>query len=117
MTLHGKNIIGNRLSAEGRETFRAVAPALDDQVEPPFFEATAEEVQQALELAHRAFCDCRPEAAQTASLLERIADEIEAVGEALIELLREGWDEPPLAVSPVAPTDGAEAGERAGDSR
>jgi len=86
MTLHGKNILGHRLSAAGSETFRAIDPALSGPIEPPFFVATAEEVDEAVGLADRAFRDGpAPEPAQTASLLERIADQIEAVGDELID--------------------------------
>jgi NADP-dependent aldehyde dehydrogenase len=87
MELHGRNIIGGRESfSEGDQTFRAFAPAEGQELEPAFHEATEAQVDSALELADRAFHEYRrrtPE--ETALFLERAADEIMALGDALIE--------------------------------
>ena len=53
MPLHGKNIIGRSLSAEGTRSIRVVNPATGQDLEPPFFDATPQEVARALELAGR----------------------------------------------------------------
>ncbi len=86
MPLHGKNILGSSLSAEGTQTFQAVDPATSQKLDTQFHPATPAEVDRALELAEHAFHARQtrdPE--QIAALLERIADEIEALGDELIE--------------------------------
>jgi NADP-dependent aldehyde dehydrogenase len=86
MALHGKNIIAGSLRGAGTETFQAINPATSTRLEPRFHNATQEELDKALELADRAFQSRGSvEPAQTAALLERIADEIEALGDALIQ--------------------------------
>jgi len=110
MPIHGKNLLGSSVVAAGTRTFRAVNPATGEQIEPPFFDATQEELDQALELADWAFqsrgsvvkkgtgpicrngpegashkLDLSPFSTRTAAFLERIADEIEALGDELIE--------------------------------
>ncbi|MHC4404493.1 MAG: aldehyde dehydrogenase family protein, partial [Planctomycetota bacterium] len=86
MTLCGKNILSSSVSAEGSDTFQAVNPATGETLAPPFHHATREEVEEALELAQLAY-EARGsvDSARTAAFLQRIADEIEAVGDALIE--------------------------------
>jgi len=86
MALHGKNIVGSSLLGADTETFQAINPATSRKLEPGFHNATQAELDQALELADRAFGSRGSvEPAQTAALLERIADEIEALGDELIE--------------------------------
>jgi NADP-dependent aldehyde dehydrogenase len=86
MPLHGKNIIGQSLAAAGSETFQAVDPATSQTLDPAFHHATQEELDRAVHLADQAFqarhAAC-PE--RTAAFLRRIADEIEALGDELIE--------------------------------
>lgn len=86
MQLHGRNLIGGEVSTASRETFRAVNPATSEELSPPYYEATDEEIGLAAEMAAEAFDDYRarpPE--QKAALLDRIATEIEALGDALLE--------------------------------
>jgi NADP-dependent aldehyde dehydrogenase len=86
MALHGKNFLGSTLSARGDKTFRGYDPRLAKALETEFHEATGEEIQRALELATGAFAELRQRSPQEiAALLERIADEIEALGDSLIE--------------------------------
>jgi len=86
MPLHGKNIIGRALSAEGESTFQAIDPATGEKLETRFHDATPEEVERAVQLAAGAFEARRPpDPAQTARLLQRIADRIEALGDELID--------------------------------
>ncbi|MBN2473524.1 MAG: aldehyde dehydrogenase (NADP(+)) [Pirellulales bacterium] len=86
MPLHGKNIIGNRLSAEGKRTRHAVNPATGERLATAFHDATTGEVDRALTLADRAFRHRRPRnPQQDADLLKRIADEMEALGDELID--------------------------------
>jgi 2,5-dioxopentanoate dehydrogenase len=86
MRLHGKNMIGGNLSAEGTGTFSAFAPRTSETLSPPFFEATTAEVDRAAVLASEAaaaFAACSGE--HVAGLLESIVQEIVALGDALIE--------------------------------
>jgi 2,5-dioxopentanoate dehydrogenase len=86
MELHGKNIIAGRAVEVGGKTFQAFAPALGKSIEPRFESATADQVDLALVAAESAFHEYRrlsPE--RRASFLEKIADEIVALGDELIE--------------------------------
>jgi 2,5-dioxopentanoate dehydrogenase len=86
MRLEGSHFIGNDRSAQGGDTFRGVDPSAARELDPPYREATAEEIDRAARLAAAAFEDFRarpPE--QKAALLDRIASEIEALGDPLID--------------------------------
>ena len=88
MQLTGDLFIGRGRVATG-ERFRAVDPATGDLLEPEFSAAGAAEVERACALAEAAFeryAELHVE--QRAAFLERIADEIEALGDALIERAR-----------------------------
>ena len=86
MSLHGKNIIGNSLSAEGTQSFQAINPATGEQLDTLFHNATPAEVDAAVELAEGAFRNRQTvDPPRRASLLRRIADEIEALGDELID--------------------------------
>lgn len=85
MELHGKNFIGGELSALGKVAFNAVNPASGTTLPPSFFEGTVDEVEQALSLASETFPEYRAlPPALRATLLERIADEVSALGDDLI---------------------------------
>ena len=91
MQLTGRHCIGTETSAAAGETvrgetFRGVNPATRQELDPPYPEATNEEVDRAARLAADAFDDFRsrpPE--QRAKLLDAIATEIENLGDALVE--------------------------------
>jgi NADP-dependent aldehyde dehydrogenase len=88
MQLHGKSIIGGKLSSGGSETFSVTAPVTKQELLPPFYKATEAEIDDALDLAAQAFESYRtlpPE--KIAGFLDRIAEEIMQLGE---ELLRRG---------------------------
>jgi len=86
MPLHGQNIIGGSLSAEGPRTFQAIAPATGEKLDTPFHDASTVEVDRALQLADGAFHARYPRnPEQDAALLKRTADEIEALGDELID--------------------------------
>ena len=86
MKLHGRNLIAGEVSAQSRETFRAALSSAAAQEDTAFHEASEEEVGHAARLAGEAFEDFRARPpGQRAALLERIAAEIEALGDALIE--------------------------------
>ncbi len=86
MTLTGQQLLGNRESAESRDTFHARNPALATELDPPYHEATVDEIHAALVLARDAFPRYRqlsPEA--RADFLEAIAEETLALGDAFLE--------------------------------
>ncbi|MDO1448907.1 aldehyde dehydrogenase (NADP(+)) [Rhodocytophaga aerolata] len=86
MTLTGQHIIGNSFSNQGTQTFTGINPATNNKLETTFYEATQAEVDQAVQLAAKAFFAYRktsPE--QKATFLERIAEEIMALGDLLIK--------------------------------
>jgi NADP-dependent aldehyde dehydrogenase len=85
MELTGKNIIGHALQAAGNETFFAVNPSSGEEIEPGFSEASSEEIDAAIQKAGAAFQVYRNKSGkEKAELLEAIADEIMALGDALI---------------------------------
>ncbi len=86
MQLHGKNFIGGTLSAEGEDTFQARNPITGDPLEPTFHEARADEVNRAAEMAALAFQERDHRSSdRTAELLEHIAEELEAIGQPLLD--------------------------------
>jgi NADP-dependent aldehyde dehydrogenase len=86
MTQTGKQMIGSMFSAEGSETFNAVNPATGEILEPSYYEATADEVDRAFQAAEKAFWvyrQTRP--VERAAFLDKIAEKIVALGDALIK--------------------------------
>src|SRR5215470_9345051 len=86
MVLHGSNFIGMQLSSAGPKTFFGFDPRAGKQLDTPFHEATEEEINRSLELAANAFPILRETLPQViAGFLERIATEIEQLGDRLID--------------------------------
>src|SRR3954454_12744974 len=87
MELHGKSIIGGKLAAgTGASTFQAVNAATGESLQPIFHEATAAEADQALILAEKALEDYRRQSAENiAGFLDRIAEEILALSDELLQ--------------------------------
>ena len=85
MNLHGKNFIGDQLGSGTGETFHAANPA-DSSTLPPAFQVAGEnDVKVVMELAETAFEIFRETTGeQRAVFLERIADEIMALGDELL---------------------------------
>ncbi len=84
--MHGKNIIGNTLSNVGGKTFQATNPATSEKLATAFYEATEAEINQAAELATAAFPQYRACSKEgRAAFLDRIAEEILALGDELIQ--------------------------------
>ncbi|AXT21140.1 aldehyde dehydrogenase family protein [Flavobacteriaceae bacterium AU392] len=82
----GKNYIGNQLKAEGTETYKTFNPQLNIENVTTFVEATSDEIDQAAVLASKAFKEYQELSGQKkAEFLNAIADEIEALGDVLIE--------------------------------
>lgn len=83
----GKNYIGNQLKAEGTTTHKTVNPKLNTQNSTPFFQATLNEVNEAVELADSAFKVYRNiPGKQRAAFLNTIADEILALDTELTDM-------------------------------
>jgi len=82
----GKNYIGNRQSAKGNKTYKTFNPQLNIENEYVFVEATSEEIDEAVALAHEAFKTFRTLSGdKKADFLNAIADEILALDDELIK--------------------------------
>ena len=86
LSLHGKNILGGVLADTAGHTFHAISPLNGETLEPAFHEASHAEVDRALAHAEDAFGIYRRTPAETrAVFLETIAEEILALGDALLQ--------------------------------
>lgn len=83
----GKNYIGNQLSATGNKTFKTFNPLLNIENQWEITEASQDEVNQATELAAEAFKTySKTSGSKKAEFLRAIADEIETLGDELLEV-------------------------------
>src|SRR6516162_9777642 len=86
MNLHGTNFIGDRLTSPSREVVHAVNPLLNTPLEPAFHKAELKDVDAVMALAESASLPYRHTTGeQRAVFLERIADEIMALGDDLLQ--------------------------------
>jgi NADP-dependent aldehyde dehydrogenase len=86
MTLTGHMLIGQHTVAGNREAIRGINPATDTALEPAYAGGSAEHVEQACALAWAAFDAYRETPLNVrAEFLESIAEEIEALGDELID--------------------------------
>lgn len=86
LELHGQQLIGNEASAEGPDTFHGMNPATGAQLPTAFHEATAGEIDRAMQLAADVFNEYRARSVEDrATFLETIADEVDALGDQLLE--------------------------------
>ena len=86
MNLNGLNFSGKTRTGRGTITFYGVNPATGEQLTPGYLEATAVEVDDAVQKAAAAFGQYRNKTGQErAPFLETIAEEIMALGGDLIE--------------------------------
>lgn len=86
MPLHGQNIVGNEISCCGGQSFRGINPATGAELEGEFIDADPQEIDRAMRLADTAFDAYRARTAQErAAFLDRIAAEIDSIGDALID--------------------------------
>ncbi|MFT3746110.1 MAG: aldehyde dehydrogenase (NADP(+)) [Pyrinomonadaceae bacterium] len=84
--LTGRSIIGSARGKEGGKTFQAFNPLTGDSVEPSFHSASLDELNRAAELAEQArITYSRLSGKERAKFLRAIADNIEALGDILIE--------------------------------
>lgn len=85
MTLHGNQLIAGEPSAENPGVFHAVNPATGLSLDPPFAKATPKEIDRAMNAAAEAFESFRLTTGdERGDLLDAIADNIEALGDALL---------------------------------
>jgi NADP-dependent aldehyde dehydrogenase len=86
MTLTGHHFIAGREAPCNRSPFHATNANTGEQLEPAFCEATADHANEALLAADGAFDALRTASAETrARLLETLAEEIVALGDALLD--------------------------------
>jgi alpha-ketoglutaric semialdehyde dehydrogenase len=86
MNLHGNSFIGDRLSAGTGERLQAISPLDGAPLPPGFCLAGEREVDEAMTLAEAGFATYRETRGEArAAFLERIAEEILALGADLIE--------------------------------
>ena len=85
-TLTGVNFTGYSTSATSNQTFQAFSPSLNSFLEDKFSLATETELEYVLQLANKAFATYRAlPTNKRAEFLDAIAEEIMALGDALIE--------------------------------
>ncbi len=84
--IFGKNYIGNQQSAQGSKTYKTFNPQLNIENETVFTEATSQEIDDAVQLASKAFKTYRSISGEKkATFLNAIADEILALDDELIK--------------------------------
>ena len=86
MTISGEHIIASTFSQPSSDTFRATNPVSGETLPTDFAEATSDEINRAVEQAEVAFQTYRKKSGtQKADFLEKIGEEIMALGDELIE--------------------------------
>ncbi len=84
MSLHGKSLIAGVLAEKSARAFQAVSPLDGTALPTVFHESPLDEIDRALTLADGAFPALR-DAERRAALLEKIAEEILALGDDLLQ--------------------------------
>ncbi|POR28404.1 aldehyde dehydrogenase (NADP(+)) [Flavobacterium columnare] len=83
----GKNYIGTNLVAGGTKVLKTFNPELNEENSWDFIEATTEEIEQAVQLANKAYQEYKNVSGKRKALfLNAIADEILALGDTLLEV-------------------------------
>ncbi|WP_394994629.1 aldehyde dehydrogenase (NADP(+)) [Emticicia sp.] len=86
MQITGRNIIGFETFSEGTVAIQAINPATGETLAPLFYKATTDELNYAADKAAKAFQIYRKKSGfEKASFLEKIAEEIENLGDLLTE--------------------------------
>jgi len=86
MNLHGKSLLAGKPVESSARSFRAISPLDSQELEPAFHECAPELVDRALYAAEEAFgIFRRTPAAERATFLENIAEEILAIGDDLLQ--------------------------------
>ena len=87
MKLHGTQLIGFEFSKEGEGFFQATNPATGEKLPTHFYRASDEELDRAAQKAQLAFQVYRKKSGlEKALFLEAIAQEIESIGDDLIQI-------------------------------
>ncbi len=82
----GKNYIGNQLSSNGKKTYKTFNPQLNLENEHTFYEASQEEIEEAVHIASEAFkVYQKVSGTKKAEFLNAIADEILELDDLLIQ--------------------------------
>ena len=82
----GSHLIGDTTSSASSTVFEAINPSTGEKLSPAFHEGSAAEADQAMKLASEAFDAMRTRSAEDrAALVDAIADQIMALGDALLE--------------------------------
>ncbi|MFZ0335695.1 MAG: aldehyde dehydrogenase (NADP(+)) [Candidatus Acidiferrales bacterium] len=83
--LTGRSILGHADGETRGKSFRATNPATGKEIDPQFYSASADEINQAAVLADRAFAIWSRASGKTkGALLRKIAEKIEALGDDLV---------------------------------
>ncbi|CAM1373152.1 aldehyde dehydrogenase (NADP(+)) [Tenacibaculum xiamenense] len=83
--ISGQNYIGNKLSVTGKITYKTYNPELQEENSIPFYEASDNEINEAVSLASKAFDSYKTfSGKKKAEFLNKIADEILNLGDALV---------------------------------
>ncbi len=99
VNLTGRSILGNGLGEMGGKSFRATNPATGEQIQPQFYSAAAEEINQAALLAEHAFPQWSRASGKTkGALLRKIAEKIESLGDDLVARATEETALPPARI-------------------
>jgi len=86
MELKGRSLIGSQEGAAVRDVFYGWNPRTNEQLQPAFYSASEEEIDQAARLAARAFATYgRLSGRERAAFLRSIAEKIEGLREELVE--------------------------------
>src|SRR5215471_12567440 len=89
MNITGKNLIGDTFSSKSNKKF-AGAGGTPKSISCEFYEATAEEIDEAVTKAHKAFLICRNFSGEKKSdFLEKIAEKLAASKEEIIPVTQE----------------------------
>jgi alpha-ketoglutaric semialdehyde dehydrogenase len=87
MKLEGKQVIGSSISAEGESTFQALNPTTGEKLPTQYHKATKAELELAAQKAQAAFKIYRKKSGlEKAAFLDKIAEEIENIGDDLIQI-------------------------------
>lgn len=85
-SISGQNYVGFKLSAQGKKTYKTYNPELQKQNDHIFYEASNEEINEAVMLANDAFRIFKTfSSAKKSTFLNKIAEEILNIGNLLIE--------------------------------
>ena len=84
--IHGKNILGFNLSSQGALTFQTFSPVTLEELPELFVQATNEELEEAVDKAVSAYAEYKNKSGkERADFLKAIAEEIELLGDDLIQ--------------------------------